>query len=138
MPRLGLEFRLSPHVVGACGDLESFLVGVPLPALYVLFDRSAIHLPQRLAEVLLPNAGDCTCGSRDDLPLMYCTTFAGARSGGTDNNLWSGSGEIAPRAITSSGASQIWRINSRTRSATRPRIPVYRYFVTRTTRYLLP
>jgi hypothetical protein len=68
---------------------------------------------------------------------MYCTNLAGANSGGADNNMWMWSGEIAPRTITTPRAAQICRINSRARSATRPRITFYRYFVTRITWYFM-
>jgi len=51
---------------------------------------------------------------------MYCTSFAGNKAGRADNNRCIWSAETAPRTITTSRASQIWRIRSRARSGATP------------------
>jgi hypothetical protein len=70
----------------------------------------------------LPNSGNSSCSRCDDRPLMYCTNFVGDRQGGTDNSMCMGSGETAPRTVTTSHAAQICRIKSRARSAIHLRI----------------
>jgi len=66
---------------------------------------------------------------------MNWTNFAGDKSAGADSSMWVWSGDTAPRTIATSLLSQICRIKSRVRSATRPVSTLYRYFVIHTTWY---
>jgi hypothetical protein len=75
------------------------------------------------------NSGNSACRFRLDLPLMYCASFAGDRTGGADNNRCIWSGDTAPLTITTPRVWQICLIRSRARSATLPRSILYRYFV---------
>jgi photosystem II stability/assembly factor-like uncharacterized protein len=72
------------------------------------------------------------CNIRDDRPFRNCTSFAGANWGGATTNMWTWSGDTAPRTMRTSRAAQISRSRSRARSATSPRSTWYRYFVIHT------
>ncbi len=94
------------------------------------------HAHKCWPQYLLRNSGNSSWSFRDDRPLMYCTSFAGARCGGADSSIWMWSGDTAPPMITTSRAWHTCRIRSRARSATRPRRILYRYFVIQMTWYL--
>src|SRR6185437_3641561 len=129
-PSEGARLRAG-STLGGRGDLEGLIVFVPLLTFDVGFDRCFVHRAHRRAKyprahMCCPqyrflSSGNSACRWRLDRPFTYCTSFEGDKIGGADNNRCMWSGEAAPRTMTTSRASQIWRVRSRARSAIRPR-----------------